>query len=167
MSKHLLRSFGLVALLLILSSTPGWATSNYEYGADEYVTVSSGISPDGKYAITAHREGELGDQNFHLYLFDVNSGKKIGPLEEIKDTGAGAFGARWTKDSQSVTIVYRVDRHAPLKVITYHLEGDQAKPETKEPVDVKADDPMQKFWQAHCSTPRPSPKVFGTPKKKA
>src|SRR6185312_13398339 len=53
------------------------ATSNYEYGPDEYVTITNGISPDGKIAITAHGSGELGDDNFHLYLTDAATGKKI------------------------------------------------------------------------------------------
>ena len=55
------------------------ATWNYEYGPDEYVTVAKGISPDRKIAITAHGSGELGDENFHLYLTDAGTGKKIGP----------------------------------------------------------------------------------------
>src|SRR5438477_8440567 len=79
------------------------ATSNYEYGPDEYVTVTKGISPDGKIAITAHGSGELGDENFHLYLTDAGSGKKIGPLEEIKeflDTAADRFAAQWSRDGQ-------------------------------------------------------------------
>jgi hypothetical protein len=88
--------------MLLLSAISLRATSNYEYGPDEYVTVSNGISPDGKFAITAHGGGELGYDNFHLYLTDANTGKKIGPLEEIKetlDTGADAFAAKWSKDS--------------------------------------------------------------------
>jgi hypothetical protein len=57
------------------------ATSNYEYGPDEYVTIANSISPDGKIAITTHGSGELGDEDFYLYLTDVGTGKKIGPLE--------------------------------------------------------------------------------------
>ena len=52
------------------------ATSNYEYGTDEYVTIAKGISPNGKYAITAHGEGELGDENFHLFLTDAVAGRE-------------------------------------------------------------------------------------------
>jgi len=169
MTMHLFRTLGLAALALYFSSTAARATSNYEYGADEYVTVSSGISPNGKYAITTHGEGELGDQNFHVYLFDAAAGKKIGPLEEIKDsldTGAGAFGARWSQDSSTVTIVYRVDRHAPLKEITYHIEGRHAKAASPEPLDVKAGGTLEKYWQTQCADSKPSPKTFGAPKKK-
>ena len=111
--------FSIFASLLLFAVSSACATSNYEYGPHEYVTVSNGISPDGKLAITAHGGGELGYDNFHLYLTDATSGKKIGPLEEIVDTldtGADAFAAKWSSDSQQVTIVYRVDHHArPLK----------------------------------------------------
>src|SRR5712664_244625 len=89
--------------ILLLPITAALATSNYEYGPDEYVTVSNGISPDGKFAITAHGRGGLGYDDFQLYLTDAITGKKIGPLEEITetlDTGADAFAARWSKDSQ-------------------------------------------------------------------
>src|ERR1700719_2820953 len=98
------------------------ATPNYEYGPDEYVTVTNGISPDGRIAITAHGSGELGDENFHLYLTDAGTGKKIGPLEEIKEflaTAANRFAAQWSSDAQQVTIFWRVDRHEPLKAISY------------------------------------------------
>ena len=110
----------LLAGIILLSAASLRATANYEYGPDEYVTVSNGLSPDGKFAITAHGGGELGYEKFRLFLTDAVSGKKIGPLEEITeflDTDAGAFAARWSKDSQEVTIVWRVDRHEPLKAI--------------------------------------------------
>jgi len=80
-----LRLFVLFSVLL-LPSTVALATSNYQYGPDECVTVSNGISPDGKFAITAHGGGELGYDDFHLYLTNAITGKKIGPLEEIKET---------------------------------------------------------------------------------
>jgi hypothetical protein len=118
--------FSLVALVVPTSFS--LATSNYEYGPDEYVTVASGISPDGKFAITAHGTGYLGYDNFHLYLTDAISGKNIGPLEEIvktRDTGADAFAAKWSEDSHQVTIIYRFGR--PLKAITYRIERRRAR----------------------------------------
>ena len=114
----------LLLSLLLLPSSFVLATSNYEYGADEYVTVASGISPDRKYAITAHGSGYLGYDNFHLYLTDAARGKNIGPLEEVVetlDTGANAIAAKWSMDSQQVTIVYRIDRHEPLKAVSYRI----------------------------------------------
>jgi hypothetical protein len=113
----------------VLPITFALATSNYEYGPDEYVTVANGISPDGQYAITAHGAGKLGDDNFHLYLMDASTGKNLGSLEEIVetlDTGADAFSAKWSTDSKEVIIIYRVDRHAPLKAVTYTIADRRA-----------------------------------------
>ena len=70
---------------LVLPITFALATSNYEYGPDEYVTVANGISPDGQYAITAHGAGKLGDDNFHLYLMDANTGKNLGTRGNRRD----------------------------------------------------------------------------------
>src|SRR4051812_48416959 len=133
----------LVALCaLFISATAALATANYHYGADEYVTVASGLSPDGKYAITAHGEGEIGYDHFHIFLTDAVSGKKIGPLEEIVDnldTAADAIVAKWSKDSKTVTIVYRVDRHQPLKAITYNI-GERRARRLKGPFNVTSID---------------------------
>jgi hypothetical protein len=110
---------------LLLQVVSVRATWNYEYGPDEYVTVANGISPDGKIAITAHGSGELGDENFHLYLTDAGTGKKIGPLEEIKeflDTAGNAFAAQWSSDGQQVTIVLegRSTRAAQGGLVSHH-----------------------------------------------
>ena len=149
-----------------LDTTPllcSLATSNYEYGADEYVTVASGISPDGKFAITAHGTGYLGYDNFHLYLTDAISGTTIGPLEEImdtRDTNADAFSAKWSPDSHEVTIVYRVSR--PLKAVMYRI-GHRRAHCLKGPFDVKDED-LTRYWQSHSSNSQPSPRIFGTQK---
>lgn len=161
------RAFSSIAAALVLLSAETSATSDYDYGKDEYVTIGKGISPSHKLAITAHAGEESG---FHLYLFDAGTGKKIGALEEITDTldtGAGAFAAKWSEDSSTVTIVYRVDRHAPLKSITYRIvDGKRAAPATKKPVDVVPEsNKLIDFWGEVCSAPKPSEKTFGTPKK--
>ena len=104
------------------------ATSNYTYKPDEYVVVNNGRSPNGQYSIATHGAGELGYDHFHVYLMDARTGKKIGPLEEIKDTldtGAEAFDAKWSVDSREVSITYRVDRHVAMK-IRYRIEGRRA-----------------------------------------
>jgi hypothetical protein len=104
------------------------ATSNYTYKPDEYVVVTNGRSPNGQYSIATHGEGEFGYDHFHVYLMDARIGKKIGPLEAIKDTldtGADAFDAEWSTDSREVSITYRVDRHVAMK-IRYRIEGRHA-----------------------------------------
>ena len=151
---------------LLLSSVAAFATSNHEYGADEYVTIARGLSPDGKYAITTHGGSEdLGYAGFHLYLTNAITGKKIGPLEEIVqilDTGADAYCAQWSKGSQRVTIVYRVSRHEPLKAMSYRIGDGRAYPLSHAPVD--ATDEQTGYWGNQCSNSQSSPKVYGTPK---
>ena len=113
---------------LAMFVSPVSATSNYQYKPGEYVVIVDGRSPDGKYSIASHGEGEFGDENFHLYLMDAQTGKKIGALEEIKDTldtGADAFYAKWSADSREVSITYRVDRHEAV-MVRYQIENGRA-----------------------------------------
>lgn len=150
---------------LLLQVVSVQATWNYKYGPDEYVTIANGISPDGKIAITAHGSGELGDENFHLYLTEADTGKKIGPLEEIKeflDTAGNAYAAQWSSDGKQVTIVWRVDRHEPLKAVSYRITGRRAQ-KIKGPFNVKDGDALEKFFVQECTGDgKPSPKIFGT-----
>lgn len=147
------------------------ATSRYEYGADEYVTVVKGISPNGKYAITAHGEGELGDENFHLFLTDTVAGKKLAVLKEIvdtMDTGAGSFCAKWSKDSNKVLIIYMGDMgdRRALKAASYSVSNGQARL-VEGPTEVTNEE-QSSFWRDQCGAGQPdnwkSEKVFGTPK---
>jgi hypothetical protein len=117
-----------LAITLLISGRAG-ATSNYEYKPDEYVVISDGRSPDGKYSIAAHGEGELGDENFHLYLMNAETGQKIGILDKVKDTldtGADAFYARWSADSREVAIRYRIDRRE-ARMVRYRIEQGHAR----------------------------------------
>ncbi len=118
----------IAALSLASFSSSVHATSNYNYKSNEYVIVNHGRSPNGRYSIAAHGEGELGYDNFYIYLMDARTGKKIGPLEEIKDTldtGADAFYAKWSADSSQVSIAYRVDRHVAM-MIRYRIKNGRA-----------------------------------------
>lgn len=155
--------------LLLLSILSLRATSNYEYGRDEYVTIVNGISPDGKIAITAHGTGELGTDDFHLYLTDAATGKKIGALEEIEywlDTAAYRYAAKWSTDGHEVTIVWLMDRHEPLQAITYRINGRRAE-KTKGPFKLKDSDALAKFFIKECvdKEGQRSTKIFGTPLK--
>jgi hypothetical protein len=164
MNRSVRRSWFCLTTWTVLALTDTvFATSNDEYGPDEYVTIAKGISPNKKYAITAHGAGELGYDNFHLFLTNAVTGKKIGPLEEIVDTldtGADAFCAKWSVDSQHVEILYRIDRHAPLKAVSYQITNVRARP-IKGPVDVTSSEEIS-YWQHQCSQSKPSEKIFGT-----
>ena len=142
-----------------------FATANYEYGPDEYATIVKGLSPDGRMAITAHGDGGDGYDHFHLYLTNAVTGRNVGPLEEVDpilDTAAHAFGAIWSKDSSTVTIVWRWSRHDPFKAITYEITLKRAIPKTKKAKDADA---FGDFWAANCSYNSPTPKRFGAQKK--
>jgi len=46
---------------LLLAAVPmARATSNYDYKKDEYLPISNGTSPDKKWTIKAHGDGDLG-----------------------------------------------------------------------------------------------------------
>ena len=110
--------FWLIALFAGVAGSV-FATNNHEYGPFEYVVINGGLSPDHKYSLAAHGEGDLGYENFHIYLMNAVTGKKIGPLEEIKDTldtAAGAFSAKWSRNSAEVAIRYRIDRREAVEV---------------------------------------------------
>jgi len=157
------RTLGAVCLLLLTSTLAG-ATANRTYGSNEYDTIMRGISPDGKWAVTTHGDGDLGYDNFHVYLTDALTGKKVGPLEEIAgtlDTNAIAFCAQWSSDSSQVTIIYRISRHEPLKAMSYRIGKHRAYPLTKAPTDVNAE--QRGYWSNYGSGHGPSPKTFGTP----
>ena len=118
----------MVIALSALSISFVLGTSNREYGPTEYVVIDGGLSPDRKYSLAAHGNGELGYGNFHIYLMNAVTGKKIGPLEEIKDnldTGADAFYAKWSPNSTEVAIRYRIDRREALEV-RYRIANGRA-----------------------------------------
>jgi hypothetical protein len=59
---------------------------------------------------------------------DALTGKKIGPLEEIKDpldTAATAYYAEWAPDSSRVAITYRADRHIAVTIV-YRIANRRA-----------------------------------------
>jgi hypothetical protein len=115
-------------LLFAVLASSAFATANYEYKSGEYVTITDGRSPDERYAIATHGEGDLGYDNWHVYLMDAQTGKKIGPLEEIRDpldTAADAYIAKWSPDSTRVAITYRADRHVEVRIV-YRIANRRA-----------------------------------------
>jgi len=121
-----MKRFLLTALIGLVTSSAVFATSNREYGANEYDPVVRGASPDGRYTIVTHGEGNLGYDNFHLFLLDNRGRERIialnEPIEPFVDTGADAYYADWRKDSQQVSITFRAERHVAVKVM-YRIEN--------------------------------------------
>ena len=126
--RSAIAALAFLAFGLAFVPSPARATSNYEFKPDEFVVIRNGRSPDGKYSIAAHGQGDLGYDNFHLYLMDASTRRKIGALEEIKDpldTGPDAFSAKWSADSRQVSITYRVDRREAV-MVRYRIENGRA-----------------------------------------
>ncbi|MBK1884230.1 hypothetical protein JIN85_17555 [Luteolibacter pohnpeiensis] len=170
MSKLSNIKFILPVLIVILTSCFSaqlFATAEYDYGADEYITIAKGLSPDGSFAITAHKD--YGVDNFHLYLTNARTGRRIATLQEVDptlDTAAFAFGAIWSDESSSVTLVWRWSRHNSLKSMTYKISQNGALPITKKSIDLDIDSKLVDFWSKNCSGESPTEKRFGTPKNK-
>jgi len=57
-----------VALLFAFAATPARATCGHEYVGGEYAIIRDGLSPDKRMSLASHGEGELGHENFHVWL---------------------------------------------------------------------------------------------------
>jgi hypothetical protein len=139
------------------------ATSNYEYGSDEYVTVVNGMSPCGKYAVTAHGEGDYGYKNFYIYLTRVENGMpicKLNHIVDVLDTGADAYFAKWSNDSNKFYVVYRISRHEPLKVVMYKFINEKLL-FVNGPTDASKE--QAALWRS-ADSEKMSGKVFGKPR---
>jgi len=120
-----------VAALLSGAAAPALATAVYEYKPGEYVIVDQGQAPSNKLSIAAHGEGDMGEDNFHLYLMAEPAHRVIAPLDSIDsnaifDSGPTAFHARWSPDSGHVAIIFRTDRH-DLTMQLYEIGLDRAR----------------------------------------
>ena len=62
-ARSLLVGAALVLFSVTLFSDSAYATSNYTYKPDEYVVIVDGRSPDGRYTIASHGDGEDGGRD--------------------------------------------------------------------------------------------------------
>lgn len=101
------------ALLLLFCAEPVLATDNYSYKADEYATISGGRSPDGRWSIAAHGEGEGGYGKFDFYLMREPAHKEPRRLHTggSLDTAPLSLIAVWAPGSKHVALLHRIDRH--------------------------------------------------------
>jgi len=103
-------------------------TSNRAYKPNEYLVIRDGLAPSKKFSVRAHGNGELGDEDFHLYLMAEPGAKKIGPLEEVDDTldtAPDSYNAKWSADSRHVGLFYRSERHV-VSMRLYRVENRRA-----------------------------------------
>ena len=113
MMHNSLKACACFFLLLLLWVGSAAATDNYVYRVGEYVTISGGRSPDGRWSIAAHGGGEYGYDGFDLYLMGEPAHKKLASLRigEHLDTAPLSNVALWAPDSSHVIVLYRTDRH--------------------------------------------------------
>jgi len=119
-----------LAIAACLAVAPARATSEYQYGKNEYVIIRGGLAPNRQLALATHGGGERGDDGFHVWLMAEPAHRRLAALDNINtdnilDTAADAFHAFWSSDSRHVGVAHRSSRHeAPLDL--YRIDGRRA-----------------------------------------
>jgi len=108
---------------------PAGATSNHEYAKGEYGIIRHGLAPNKQLSLAAHGEGELGGDNFDVWLMAEPAHRKIVALDSIADhnldTDPDAYHAFWANDSRHVAVAFRSSRHE-VTLNLYRVEGRHA-----------------------------------------
>lgn len=120
----------LLAIAVCLVFAPAHATSNHHYGKNEYAVIRHGLAPDKQTSLASHGAGELGDDDFHVWLMSEPAHRKIAALDNISadnnlDTDADAYHAFWSQDSRHVGVAFRSDRHE-VTLNLYRVENRRA-----------------------------------------
>lgn len=123
------RSLAAGLALVLAAAHPAAATSNHEYAAQEFAPIADAVSPDGRFAVVAHGEGDLGIENFALHLARHPGDRPIAVLpgsgEVFLDTAPEAFQAIWAADSRHVAVTFRADRHERTTTL-WAIDGGRA-----------------------------------------
>jgi hypothetical protein len=122
--------FASLAIAACLALAPALATSNHQYGKDEYGIIRGGLAPNRQVSLASHGEGELGDENFRVWLMAEPAHRKIMALDHISeennlDTDPDAYHAFWSKDSRHVGVAFRSSRHE-VTLNLYRIDGRRA-----------------------------------------
>jgi hypothetical protein len=122
----------ILAALLALAANPAHATCGHEYAKDEYGIIRGGLSPDKRMSFASHGEGELGDENFHVWLMVEPSHRKIVALDDIGsdnnlDSCPEAYHALWSADSRHAAVAFRSGRHE-VDLNLYGVERGRVRP---------------------------------------
>ena len=105
-----------VAVGLAATALPAGATSNHHYAKGEYGIIHGGLAPNKQVSLASRGEGELGDEDFHVWLMAEPAHRKLMKLDDISsdnnlDTDPEAYHAVWSKDSRHVGVSFRSSRH--------------------------------------------------------
>jgi hypothetical protein len=120
------------ATLVAFAIEPGHATSNYEYDKHEYALIRDGLAPNKLMSLASHGNGELGDEDFHVWLMSEPNHRRIMALPDISshnnlDTAPDAYHAFWSADARHVAVAFRTDRHE-IALKLYSIEGRRPRP---------------------------------------
>ncbi len=129
MQRSLLRYLA-VAACLALTALPARATSNHQYAKGEYGIIHGGLAPNKQVSLASRGEGELGDEDFHVWLMAEPAHRKLVKLDAISsdnnlDTDPSAYHAFWSKDSRLVGVAFRSSRHE-VTLNLYRVENRSA-----------------------------------------
>lgn len=124
--------FLVAGILVAFAIEPAHATSNYEYARHEYALIHDGLAPNKLMSLASHGTGELGDEDFHVWLMSEPNHRRIMALPDISsrnnlDTAPDAYHAFWSEDARHVAVAFRTDRHE-IGLKLYSIEGSQARP---------------------------------------
>lgn len=116
-----------LAVLACLVAAPASATSEHQYKKDEYLTIRHGLAPGKKLSLASHGEGELGHDDFHVWLMAEPAHRRIMALDNVSsrnnlDTDPDAYHAFWSKNSDRVAVTFRRARHE-AQFNLYRVEG--------------------------------------------
>jgi hypothetical protein len=94
------------------------------------LTIHDGLAPGKQLSLATHGDGELGYDDFHVWLMAEPAHRRIVALDGISsdnilDTGAESFHAVWSKDSRHVGVGHRSSRHE-VELDLYRVEGRRA-----------------------------------------
>jgi hypothetical protein len=128
--RTLLVRYFVIAACLAVAGLPARATSNHQYAKGEYGVIRDGLAPGKQLSLASHGEGELGDEDFHVWLMAEPAHRKIAKLNAISsvnnlDTDPDGYHAFWSKDSRHVGVAFRSDRHA-VTLNLYRIEDRRA-----------------------------------------
>jgi hypothetical protein len=128
--RTLLLRYFFLATCLAAAGLPARATSNHQYAKDEYGIIRDGLAPGKQLSLASHGEGELGDEDFHVWLMAEPAHRRIAKLDAISgdndlDTDPGAYHAFWSRDSRHVGVAFRSSRHE-ITLNLYRIEDRRA-----------------------------------------
>ncbi len=128
MQNPFLRYFVIAACLAAVF--PAHATSNHQYVKGDYAIIRGGLAPNKQVSLASRGEGELGDENFHVWVMAEPAHRKIAKLDDIGsennlDTDPDAYHAFWSKDSRHVGVAFRSSRHE-VTLNLYRIENRRA-----------------------------------------